>query len=122
MYDPYAAIMPDFYDRYTIAERFSSYFGFEEVLRNAASLDKTIIALSHYPIICGYPTSKFCLPNEETGQILPFYANLGRYYNQMIKYQIPLILSGHVHTYERSYPMLEGYKIYSKNLSEYNYN
>jgi len=39
----------------------------------------------------------------------------------MIKYQIPLILSGHVHTYERSYPMLEGYKIYSTNKTEYNY-
>ena len=99
MYYPYAAIMPDYYKDYTVEQRLSSYFNFEKVLEKASKLNKTIVALSHYPIICGYPTSKFCLQNDEMNQVLPYYVNLGRYYNQMIKYQVPLILSGHVHTY-----------------------
>lgn len=37
----------------------------------------------------------------------------------MLKYRIPLMLSGHVHTYERSYPFISGYRSKNREKSSY---
>ena len=37
----------------------------------------------------------------------------------MLKHRIPLMLSGHVHTYERSYPLIAGYRSKSREQSNY---
>ena len=47
----------------------------------------------------------------------------------MIDYGVPLVLSGHIHTYERTHPLIKGYKYkimhdnhtYFFNETEYSY-
>lgn len=50
---------------------------------------------------------------------MPLFVNLKDINTLVLKYRIPLMLSGHVHTYERSYPFIAGYR--SKNREKNSY-
>ena len=69
-----------------------------------------MIAASHYPMICGYPTEVHCIPDKKYHEILPLYVNLQEHFNTLLDYKVLLHLSGHIHTYERSHKILRGYR------------
>lgn len=45
--------------------------------------------------------------------------NLQDHFNTILNYDVPLVLTGHVHTYERSHRLLRGYRY--KNMPENNH-
>ena len=52
--------------------------------------------------------------------MLPLYINLKGFYDAVLKFNVSLVLSGHVHTYERTFPMLTGYRTKTSEQSNYN--
>lgn len=52
--------------------------------------------------------------------MLPLYINLKGFYDAVLKFNVSLVLSGHVHTYERTFPMLTGYRTKTSEQSIYN--
>lgn len=58
-----------------------------------------IIAVTHYPLICSYPSVEHCIPDPDRNETKPLFANLKHFYESILDYPVPLLLSGHVHTY-----------------------
>jgi len=81
-----------------------------ETLKKGKKSGKVIVALSHYPIVCSYPTPEHCIPDKNYKEFMPLYVNLQQHFNALIDYRVPLVLSGHIHTYERTHPLTKGYK------------
>lgn len=108
LFDPQAGLIPRQYHLYTKKERQSSLIHLEEDLVN--NTDRVPIALSHYPLVCSYPTSEHCVPHHKFKEFMPLYVNLHSYYDLLLDYKVPLMLAGHIHTYERSHKLLRGYK------------
>ena len=75
-----------------------SLINFEEMLKNNND-GKNLIVLSHYPLVCGIAAVEHCIPDPKFNEILPLYVNLKGFYDLVLKYNVPLVLSGHVHTY-----------------------
>jgi hypothetical protein len=65
--DPANMLIPRLYPSFTEESRYSSLEGIKPYLKQAYSEGKTIIALSHYPLICGFPSPNHCLPNAKFG-------------------------------------------------------
>ena len=61
-------------------------------------------------MVCSYPSSEHCIPNEKYNEFMPLYVNLQEHFNTLLDYKVPLHLAGHLHTYERSHKILRGYK------------
>jgi Icc-related predicted phosphoesterase len=103
-------LIPRKFHTFTEEALYSSLEALKPILKKAREEGKTILGLSHYPLVCGYPTKGHCIPDERYGEVLPLYTNLKDFYTLILKYQVPLVLSGHVHTYERTFPFTSGYR------------
>ena len=93
----------------------------KRVLEGASVQGKTVVGLSHYPLVCGFPTPLHCVPDHQRNEILPLFANLEEINSLVLKYRVPLVLSGHVHTYERSFPFAAGYISGNRESSSYSF-
>ena len=110
LFDPQAALIPRKFYKYTTEQRLSSRKNLALDLERGSKNDQVLIALSHYPMVCSYPSSEHCIPDEKYNEFLPLYVNLQEHFNTLLDYHVPLHLAGHVHTYERSHKLLRGYK------------
>lgn len=50
---------------------------------------------------------------------MPLYINLKGFYDAVLKFNVSLVLSGHVHTYERTFPMSVGYRVNTSEMHTY---
>jgi hypothetical protein len=61
--DPINLLLPRKYNKFTEQALYSSISSLKVILEKARTEKKTIIGLSHYPLICGFPTPGHCIPD-----------------------------------------------------------
>jgi DNA repair exonuclease SbcCD nuclease subunit len=65
LFDPQLALIPRNFHKYTREERLSSSVNLVSDLERGVQSGRTIVALTHYPMVCSYPTTGHCLPSPK---------------------------------------------------------